>query len=322
MPDTPKRRILWRVAPLIVFTLLAVAHPILMHTVWPRDVYHSERGFDMIPVEYTVVVTVTDPDAQMELNRAKQRVPTITLGETLTIQHPAPRSWRHPLGVDPLGRDVLSMLLAAAGPTLLVSLAAAFTTAITGTILATVAAFRRGITDALIGNLSNSLLLLPVPILMIILGTSPIGDHLGPLAFGAIYGMVAGAGAATIVLRSRALELLQAGFVDAATVAGARPTRILTHHILPHLAPLAAIQLLIGATGAVITDGFLSFLGLTTTRQNWGSMLQYAVAYPSPGGGGYSWHVLLPAGLAISLLSASYYFLAQTIDDGSARTTV
>ncbi len=314
----PRRRLFLRVAPLLFFVLLAVAHPILMNTIWPRDVYHPERGFDMVPVEYTVVDTVTDPDQEIELIKAMLRDPFVDVGDTVTISYPAPRSWRHPLGVDPLGRDVLSMLLAATGPTLLVSLAAAVTTAVVGTLLATVAAFYRGITDALIGHLSNSLLLLPVPILMIILGTSPIGEHLGPLAFGAIYGLVAGAGAATIVLRSRAIELLQAGYVDAATVSGAGPTRILTRHILPHLLPLATIQPLIGATGAVITDGFLSFLGLTTTRQNWGTMLQYSVSYPTTDAGGYAWHVLIPAGLAISLLSASYYFLAQTVERQTA----
>ena len=262
---------------LAVFTAMAIAHPILMATVWSPSVYDPEIGYGLIPIDKTVVEEVTDPDTQVVLLDAKLGNPFVKVGDTIQQVERPGLSLDHPFGVDPLGRDILSMTMAGARPTLVLGLVAALTTAIVGMSIAMIAAYRRGWVDAAIANVSNAFLLFPAPLLMVVLGTSPIAASIGPTEFGIIYGIVAGAGGAAVVLRSHALAVLARPFIEASVVAGARGGRIISRHLLPHLMPLAAVYMLIGVTGAIVADGFLSFFAYGSSRFNWGTMIAFSI---------------------------------------------
>jgi ABC-type dipeptide/oligopeptide/nickel transport system permease subunit len=80
--------------------------------------------------------------------------------------------------------------------------------------------------------------------------------------------------------------------------------------------PLAAVYMLIGVTGAVVADGFLSFVAYGSARFNWGTMINLAITFPSPTGNVTPWTVLVSGGLAISLFSAAFYLLAMGIRSG------
>ena len=77
---------------LSVYILMAILHPILMKTVWPKGVYDPIVGHDM-----------------------------------KIFPHPSMPVPGHPLGTDTLGRDVLSILMAATAPSLQMALTAALT---------------------------------------------------------------------------------------------------------------------------------------------------------------------------------------------------
>ena len=299
---------------LAVFTVMAIAHPILMATVWERSVYDPEIGYGLILVDKTVVEEVTDPATEILLLDAKLGNPFVKVGDTVQQVTRPPLSLEHPFGVDPLGRDVLSMTMAGARPTLVLGLTAALTTALVGLTLATVTAYRRGLLDTLLSNVSDAFLLFPAPLLMVVLGTSPIADSIGPIEFGVVYGIVAGAGGAAVVLRSHALTVLSRPFIEASVVAGAGGGRIIFRHLLPHLMPLAAVYMLIGVTGAIVADGFLSFFAYGSSRFNWGTMIAFAITFnpttTTP------WPVFVAAGASISLFAASFYLVAVGIRNG------
>ncbi|MDH3308198.1 MAG: ABC transporter permease, partial [Acidimicrobiia bacterium] len=251
----------------VMFGLMALSHPVLMDRVWPTGVYDPMTGYD------------------------------------LEILHPSAPSSAHLLGTDNLGRDVLSMLLAATRPTWILSIVAALTTALVATVVSAIGAARRGWLDQVLSHVSDALLLLPAPIFMLVIGTGPLSRDIGPLTFGLIYGFIAGMGGGAIVLRSYASTIMVRPFIDAARVAGASDARIVTRHLIPHLLPLAAVFMLLSVAGAVVADGFVSFLGQTGTRLSWGTMVYFGTTFRDPLTGAVAWNALVPPAVALTLFS-------------------
>lgn len=256
---------------ILFYTLMAVAHPILLSTVWPKVIYDPQVGYDMA-----------------------------------IYPHPAPPSATHLLGTDTLGRDVLSMLLAATTPTYIMALTAAITTAVVSTSIGVASAYLGGTVDALLGHLSGLALLIPAPLVMVVIGGT---IHITPVQFGLMYGLIAGAGGAAIIMRSQALTIVHRQFIEAARVAGGGKLHIILHHLTPNLLPLAAVQMLLTVTGAVFAFGFSAFLGISRTRLNWGSMIYSGFVYQGLSAT-ITWNLLIPAALAISFFSAAFYFIS------------
>lgn len=260
---------------IVIFGLMAISHPILINTVWPSGVYDPVTGFD-----------------------------------TQIFTHPSMPSQRHLLGTDTLGRDVLSMILAATQSTFVVGLTAALMTALVGTTLSVLAAYFQGSVDTVITNLADVFLLFPAPIIMIIIGAR--FRELKPVHLGLIYGVVTGAGATTIVMRSHGLQVVAKPFMSAARIAGGGPFHMITTHMLPSMLPLAALQMMVAVTGAVVADGFISFFGLTRNVTSWGTIIYDALVYGSAVGDiAESWNMLVPASICFSLFALGFYLVSR-----------
>jgi peptide/nickel transport system permease protein len=297
---------------LAIFAVMAVAYPILIRTVWDPTVYDPETGIDMVEVEKLYVREVTDPETEVGRVEAFMSDMYSQPGDIVLVRAPAGIGLAHPLSTDASGRDVLAMLLAGAGSAFVMAMTAALTTAIVALSIAAVAAYNGGWIDTVLSNISGALLLLPAPLLMIILGTSPAGEHIGPAQFGFLFGLLAGAGAAALVVRSQAVTTMQRPFIDTARTSGAGGSRIVLRHLVPHLIPLAAIAMLIGVTGAIVADAFVSFLAYGENRFSWGTMINTAITgRPNLRTLIHTeWHVMIIGGLAITLLAASFYLVA------------
>jgi peptide/nickel transport system permease protein len=261
---------------ILIYALMAIAHPILMNTVWQKGVYDPQVGYDM-----------------------------------KIFPHPSPPSAAHLLGTDTLGRDVLSMLLAATAPTYILALTAAITTALISTLAGALAVYYGGLADLLIMHISDVALLMPAPLVMVVVGGTV---EITPFQFGLMYGILAGIGGAAVVMRSQALTVINKPFVEAARVAGGGGPHIILKHLLPNMLPLATVQMLLSVTGAVFADGFSTFLGLSRTRLNWGSMI-YSSFTNQAINATITWNVLLPAALAISTFAAAFYFIAKGVHE-------
>ena len=261
---------------MLFFVFLALAHPILMQTIWEKRIYDPVIGHD---------VTV--------------------------FPHPSPPSTAHFLGTDTLGRDVLSMLMAAASPSLQMALTAAFTAAILGLLIAAFSAYDHGWVDFLFTNLADLSLLAPAPIVMVIIGFLL---DIRPFLFGLIYGVLAGVGAVGVVLRAHAMTVMNKTFISAAKVSGGGALHIISRHLIPHLLPLASVNMLLTVTGAIFANGFIAFLGLSRANLNWGSMIYDSFTYQQINAT-IPWNVLLPSALSISFFAASFYFIALGLQD-------
>ncbi len=309
-------------AVIAVFALMVIAHPLLMVTLWAgkSNIYDPITGYDAPIVVATVVETVKDPSTEITLIDARVGGNlTAKVGDVVEIRiQPAPPSTTHWLGTDVFGRDVFSMLLAGAWPTFVVGFSAAIVSAVVGMVMAAASAVFRGRTDRILSRVSDVLLLLPAPLAMIILAGGTAGDTLTPLRFGLLYGILAGASTAAIVLRSQALVTMERPFVDAARVSGASGWGLANRHLIPHLIPLAAVTTVTSVVGAVVAHGFASWLAFSDDLTNWGAMMFVAIGFSSLQGG-LAWNVLLAGAGAISLFCAAFYLVSQGLKDVAFR---
>src|SRR5262245_44236963 len=118
---------------IVLYALMAIAHPILYNTVWDQNVYNPITGFDY------------------------------------NYAHPAAPSADHLLGTDPIGRDVVSQLLYSTASEFALGLIAAVVTVGIGTTLGAMAAYFGGISDVLLMRLADIVIMTPlIPILVVI----------------------------------------------------------------------------------------------------------------------------------------------------------
>lgn len=270
-------KILAGLAILAFFLLLTVAHPLLGATLWSgqSSVYHPQFGFDT------------------------------------GISHPSAPSLRHWLGTSSLGRDVFSMFANAARPTLLLAFSAAGAIAVVSLVLGSVAAFRRGWIDGLVSHLSDAMVLLPAMIAVFVLGIGRSNEEFGSLQLGLSFGVIYGLGPATATVRAAALTVVARPFMDAARVAGGGGTWIVSRHVLPHLYAHAAVQAMIGATGAVIADAFLSFRSAVGEDVGFGQMVYDGIVWSElmAGIADTPWWIMLAGAGGITLLAAAFYLV-------------
>lgn len=262
---------------ILFFALLAVAHPILMRTVWDPRIYDPIIGFD----------------------------PLVLTG------HPAPPSARHLLGTDPLGRDVLSQLMYSTSREFVLGMVAALLTVTIGTTVGAVAAYFGGWIDAILMRLADLVITLPFIVVLIVLSAL---FEIDLLRLAIIIGLLVGFGGTTIVLKSQALTVKVRTYVEAARAAGCSHWQIIFRHIIPNLLPLSFLYMMFTVTDAIFSEAALSYFGLLNVRMSWGLMIwtaQYSGYLLNPN----TWWLIVPAGLSITLLCAAFYLVGRALDE-------
>lgn len=259
------------------FAFLAISQPLLEATLWRGQtfIYDPQFGFDS------------------------------------SVSHPSAPSARHWLGTSSLGKDVFAMLAFATRPTLVVALTSALSIAVVSLALGSVAAVRRGWVDGFVSHLSDAMVLLPAMLAVFILGIGRSNEEFGAVQLGLSFGILYGLGPATATVRAAALTVAAHPFMDAARVAGGGGFWIITRHILPHLYALSAVQAMIGATGAVIADAFLSFRSAVGEDVGFGQMVYDGLVWAEMMAGitETPWWIMLAGAGGITLLAAAFYLI-------------
>lgn len=303
---------------IVIFALMAIAHPILMSTLWSPQIYDPVTGYDAPFVEKLVVEEVTDPLTEIDLGTARiQMNPFIDLGETLVIRaQPAPPTWTgatpHFLGTDPLGRDVLSQLLFSTRAAFALGVIAAVVTVFIATAVGSASAYFGGWIDTLLMRFADLILL--VPLLPILIVVSALFDISLPL-LGVVIGVLSGFGGTAIILKSQALQVSVKPFIDAARIAGGGHVHLIFRHIIPNVLPLSFLYMMFTVTDAISLEATLSFLGLLSIPMSWGIMINVASSQGYLLSGTEYWWLLMPAGLSVSLLAGSFFLVGRALDE-------
>jgi peptide/nickel transport system permease protein len=214
------------------------------------------------------------------------------------------------LGTDFRGGDILTQLFWGTQVAFIVGVLAAGFAVGLGTFVGLIAGYYGKLVDTLLMRTTDVFLVLPfLPIVFVV---AEIFQHPSIWVIILVLGIVGWPGIARVI-RAQTLSLRERPFVDAARVSGGSDLRIIFYHIAPNVLPFSFLFMTLGVAGAIVTEAFLSFLGLgDATVISWGGMLSTVLTF---GGALTAWWWLVPPGLAITFISLGFYLLGRGFDE-------
>lgn len=210
----------------------------------------------------------------------------------------------HPLGTDPLGRDLLSRISLASAVTLGITLAIVCLNALIGTVVGIVSGYFGGRLEAGLSVISNTVLAMPVVLLLIAI-CAVVSPSAGLTIL--VVGCTWWVGYARVT-RNIAATLRRQDFVLAPLTQGADTFWVVTRHVVPNVWPHTLIIAATDIATIVLIESSLEYLGLGVQppTPSWGAMIfdgqKYLATDP--------WLVILP-GLAMFLAVAGAQFVSQ-----------
>ena len=177
----------------------------------------------------------------------------------------------HPLGTDPLGRDILARLVAGARLSLTIGVVAMLVAGVVGVALGVVAGYAGGFIDRLIGWVVDVQLAVPFVIVAVAV-TATLGHGLGNVVL--TLTLTGWVGYARVV-RLQTAALRRAPWVEAARALGAGRGRLVARHVLPSLAAPIVVLASQQVAAMILYEAALSYLGLGSGGDEitWGGMV-------------------------------------------------
>ena len=220
----------------------------------------------------------------------------------------APNGVPFVLGADESGRDILSRLIYGARVSLLVGLLSVLLGTVGGTLIGVLSGFRGGKVDLISQRVMDSTQAIPSLVLALLLMAV-----LGP----SLANVIVAIGIVQIpytnrVVRSSVLSVKEETYIDAARVVGGGDGRIMQRHVLPNVMAPVIIISTSGLGGAILTEAYLSFLGLGAPPPipSWGSMVstarQYMLTDP---------HLILAPAIVLSITVLAWNLAGDALRD-------
>lgn len=222
-----------------------------------------------------------------------------------------PPGTQNAFGTDHAGRDLLQRTLAGARVSLLVGIAAAFTSGVLGLLVGglagSVASRPGGWVDTVLMRLVDAVNALPHLVLGIV-----IVALLGPSLTSVVVSVALTHWTTTArIVRAELLALGGAGFVEAAVGAGGSRWWVFSRHLLGHVLGRALLVTVLMVPHAIMHESALSFLGLglPDSQASLGTIIEQSRSAVLAG---HWWPAVLP-GLVLVGLSLAVFVLAERL---------
>jgi peptide/nickel transport system permease protein len=223
-----------------------------------------------------------------------------------TMQAPSARHW---FGTDALGRDILSRVIVATRIDFAIALCAVGASFVIGGLLGACAGYFGGWLERIVMRACDMVMSFPLFV----------------LAMGIVAAM--GNSVANIILATAVVNLpfyirvartevnvrREAGFVEAARLAGNGDARILLMHLVPNAMPPMMVQVSLNMGWAILNAAGLSFIGLGVSppAAEWGIMVAEGATYIISG----EWWVALFPGAVLMLAVFTFNLLGDGLRD-------
>ena len=230
------------------------------------------------------------------------------LGDISTLGMPSFNTG-HFFGTDELGRDLYSRVIQGTKISLMVGVVGALIAVFVGTLYGAIAGYFGGRIDTIMMRIVDILMSIPYMFVLILLLVI-FGRSIFMLFVG--IGLISWLDMSRIV-RGQTLSIKKKEFIEAAVATGVGNFSIILRHIIPNLLGVVAVYATLLVPGMILTESFISFLGLGIQEPNtsWGALI-------SEGAGtmryGTLWQLLFPLFFFVVSLF-SFFFIGDGLRD-------
>jgi len=222
------------------------------------------------------------------------------------LQAPSRTHW---FGTDQLGRDLFSRVVVAARLDMAIAVSACGLAFGIGTLAGAAAGFFGGWTERIVSRIVDTIMAFPLFVLAM-----GIVAALGNTVFNIVIATaIINVPLYARVARTGANVRREAGFVQAARMAGNSEMRIMLAQVLPNILPIMMVQVSLTMGYAILNAAGLSFIGLGVRppTAEWGILVAEGAAFIVSG----EWWIALFPGLALVMAVFCFNLLGDGLRD-------
>ena len=192
-----------------------------------------------------------------------------------------PPSFEHPFGTDKYGRNTIVRVFEGGWISLQVGFLSTFMAVTIGVTMGAIAGYFGGKIDAVIMRIVEVIYSFPFLALAFIISAvfrdQPAEFRLFVIIF--ILGFIRWTGLARLV-RGQILSLREQEFILATKALGIKKRNQIMRHLIPNVLAMVVVSGTLTFAGAILSESFLSFLGLSVTEPipTWGALLAKAAS--------------------------------------------
>ena len=229
-------------------------------------------------------------------------------------------SAKYLLGTDSNGQDIFWQATYAVRNSLIISLIAALVSRVIAILVGMVAGYKGGSTDRVLMFISDSLLVIPLFLIMVMLAMM-VRKYMNLVVLGLMLSVFGWAWDARTI-RSIILSLREREFTQTAILSGTGTVKLVLNEYMPFAMPFVFSTLINNISWAIGLEITLAFLGLVNLNiPTLGTMLNWAITYQAMFLGRW-WWVLTPVVLSVFLFIALYWLSVSISEYLDPRTRI